>query len=188
MTKQCNLEEAKRPPPHNFSLTKKWAVLLRADLSLLRTAALLLEPSQYTLRQKCPSSGHFGAKASLRETGNFLSKGEIGQNFYQTYARTRVERGFFSCPFLPQTQENKQKMLRNGTFFFGAKARLRTTLVIFPSDESVGLVACFAAALRLRFRIAKVSQRYRSVSQLLLGLTNGSVSVSHESQRGIALV
>ena len=59
----------------------------------------------------------------------------IGQNFYLTYAHTRVERGFFSCPFLPQTQENKQKMPRNGTFFFRAKPRLRATLVIFPSDR-----------------------------------------------------
>ena len=58
----------------------------------------------------------------------------IGQDVYQTYARTRVEREFFSCPFLPQKRENKQKMPRNGTYFLRAKARLRTTLVIFPSD------------------------------------------------------
>ena len=45
----------------------------------------------------------------------------VGQGFYQTYARTRVECGFFSCLFWPQTQENKQKMPRNGTFFFSAR-------------------------------------------------------------------
>ena len=59
----------------------------------------------------------------------------LGQDFYQTYARTRVERGFFPSPFCPKTQENKQKMPRNGTFFFRAKARLRATLVIFPSER-----------------------------------------------------
>ena len=42
----------------------------------------------------------------------------FGQDFYQTYARTRVERGFYSCPFFPQTQENKLKMPRKGTFSF----------------------------------------------------------------------
>ena len=44
------------------------------------------------------------------------SRPPFGQDFYQTYARTRVERGFFSWPFLLQAKENKQKMLRNGTF------------------------------------------------------------------------
>ena len=50
-----------------------------------------------------------------------LAANPVGQDFYQTYARTRVERGFFFLPFLPQTQENKQKMPRNGTFFFSAR-------------------------------------------------------------------
>ena len=37
-------------------------------------------------------------------------------------------------PFFAPNQENKQKMPRNGTCFFRAKAGLRVTLVIFPSD------------------------------------------------------
>ena len=48
----------------------------------------------------------------------------FGQDFYQTYARTRVERGFFSCFFLPQTQENKQKVPRNGTFSFARESQV----------------------------------------------------------------
>ena len=56
----------------------------------------------------------------------------------KTFTRlTRVpglSAGFFPALFLPQTQENKQKMPGNGTFSFRAKARLRTTLVIFPSE------------------------------------------------------
>ena len=45
----------------------------------------------------------------------------VGQDYYQTYARTRVERGFFPCPFLRQTQENKQKMAGNGLFFLSRR-------------------------------------------------------------------
>ena len=88
---------------------------------------------------------------------------KIGQDFYQTCARTRVERGFFSCPFLPQTLENKQKMPRNGTFFFRAKARLHTTLVIFPSEKKNPIfITCkrFARiAANLRFAIFSPPKR-----------------------------
>ena len=33
----------------------------------------------------------------------------LGQNFYQTYARTRVERGFFSCFFAPKHRKISRK-------------------------------------------------------------------------------
>ena len=59
----------------------------------------------------------------------------LEQDDDQTYARTRLERGFFLCPFSPQTQETKQKMARNGTFLSLREARLRESLVIFPSDR-----------------------------------------------------
>ena len=45
--------------------------------------------------------------------------------------------GFCSCPFSLQTQENKRKTAGNVSFFLCAKARLRETLVIFPSDANV---------------------------------------------------
>ena len=42
----------------------------------------------------------------------------LGQDYYQTFARTRVEGRFSFCPLVLQTQENKQNMARNGTFLF----------------------------------------------------------------------
>ena len=60
---------------------------------------------------------------------------KLGQDYYQTYARTRVERGFSSCPVSLQTQEDKQKKPGNGLFLICAKARLRETLVIFLSEQ-----------------------------------------------------
>ena len=55
-------------------------------------------------------------------SGSHRSTGSLGfgiRLYNQTYARTRVERArfFFSCPFSPQAQDNKQKMAGNGPFF-----------------------------------------------------------------------
>ena len=75
----------------------------------------------------------------------------LGQDFYHTYARTRVERIllFFFVVFLPQTEENKQKNAHKWHFFFlCAKARLRETLVIFPSHSSL-IQSMWATQLQL---------------------------------------
>ena len=47
---------------------------------------------------------------------------------------TRVSRRFFSDPFWPSTQENKQKISRKALSLFCAKVGSHETLVIVPSD------------------------------------------------------
>ena len=56
----------------------------------------------------------------------------VGRDVYQTYARTRVEHGFFSCPFRPKHRKISRKCPEMA-LFFRAKARLRATLAIFPT-------------------------------------------------------
>ena len=53
----------------------------------------------------------------------------FGQDFYQTYARTRVERGFFVCPFFaPKHRKISRKCPEMAPFLFCAKARLKAQL------------------------------------------------------------
>ena len=83
-----------------------------------------------------------------------------------------------------------------GCSFFAYMWKLRATAGLFCLQLCLGaflltvLVACFAAALRWRFRIVKLKSfaAIPSLSSVLLGHTNRSVRSSHESQHEIALV
>ena len=60
--------------------------------------------------------GRFSFAPTFSE--RFFKNWDMGQDFYQNYARTRVEGRFFFSLFWPQTHANKQRTPTNGTFFF----------------------------------------------------------------------
>ena len=88
----------------------------------------------------------------------FTPTPNLGQDFYRTYARTRVERVFFfsfSALSCPKHRKVSRMCPEMALFLFRAKARLRTTLVIFPSDMTTPefLNKDFPSAPRSRMEI-----------------------------------
>ena len=74
-----------------------------------------------TIAIRWPVSTTFKKRAATVEVDTFIFPEflvgfkQMGQDYYQTYARTRVERRFFSRPFFAPNTGNMQKMARNGT-------------------------------------------------------------------------